>query len=92
MERAATGVLQGSRGDPDLPGAAATDFLELTALTLCAWAWAKMAAVAGDDDFGQSKRMLARFYYAKLLPKTTALERSIAAGAESLMAMPETMF
>jgi hypothetical protein len=92
VERTARDVLQGSRSDPDLPGAAATDFLELTALVLCAWAWARMAGAAGDDEFGQSKRLLARFYYAKLLPKTAALERSLAAGAESLMAMPETMF
>lgn len=92
VERVAMGVGQRSRSDADLPGAAATDFLELTALALCAWVWAKMAGAAGDDDFGRSKRLLARFYYAKLLPKTTALERTIGAGTESLMAMPEKLF
>ncbi len=92
VERVATGVLRGCRSDPDLPGAAATDFLELTALALCAWAWAKMAGAVGGDGFGESKRLLARFYYAKLLPKTAALERTVAAGAGSLMAMPEAMF
>ena len=91
VERSAAGLLAGAAKDPRLPGAASADFLELTGLAVFAWLWAKMAHVAGDRD-GGDKRTLARFYFAKLLPKTVALERSIAAGADSLMALPSTRF
>ena len=85
-------VVAEAPNDGNLPGAVSTDYLELVGLTIYAWLWARMAKVAGDDAFGQAKRRTATFFYDKLLPKTEALDRSIRAGAPSLMDMPEEWF
>ena len=87
--RAAMG-LGGAVDDPDLPGAVASDFLELTGLAIFAWLWAKMAAA--DSDGTRDKAQIARFYYAKLLPKTLTLEKRIAAGSSSIMALEAERF
>ena len=90
LQRTAAGLVAGARDDPDLPGAAATDFLELAGLVILAWLWAKMARA--DEDARLDKRSTARFFYAKLLPKTLALEQSIKAGASSVMALSMERF
>ena len=89
VERAAAGVAAEAAKDAHLPGAASADLLELTGLAIYAWLWAKMASRVHD---GHPKRHLARFFYAKLLPKTLALEAAVAAGAGAVMAMPEERF
>ena len=89
VERAAAHVVAGAASDADLPGAASADLLELTGLAICAWLWARMAS--GVDD-AHPKQHLARFFYAKLLPKTLALEQTIAAGSGSVMALAEERF
>ena len=88
VESAARRVIAGSAEDPDLPGAASTDFLELAGLVLFAWLWAKMARAAGEGP----KCELARFFYAKLLPKTLALEQTIRAGSASVMTLRADVF
>ena len=90
LQRTAARLVAGARDDPDLPGAAATDFLELAGLVILAWLWAKMARA--DQDARLDKRSTARFFYAKLLPKTLALEQSIKAGASSVMALSMERF
>ena len=91
--RAATeGLVAGAGEDADLPGAVATDFLDLAGHTIYAWLWARMAGACGDDDFGQAKRRTADFYYARLLPKTLALEASVLAGSETVMGLDEAAF
>ena len=89
LERAVAHLLAGAAKDANLPGAAATDLLELTGLTVYAWLWAKMATRV---DEAHPKQQLARFFYAKLLPKTFALEQTITAGSGSVMALPEDQF
>ena len=78
--------------DPNLPGAASTDYLELAGMTIYAWLWARMAGAAPNNAFGQAKRRTARFFFQKLLPKTEALARSIKAGSSALMDMPQELF
>ncbi|MDE0661608.1 MAG: acyl-CoA dehydrogenase C-terminal domain-containing protein [Gammaproteobacteria bacterium] len=90
IESATAHLLAGARSDPDLPGAISADFLELTGLGIYAWLWARMAQL--DVDLRRNKMDVARFFYAKLLPKTRALLASIEAGAESVMALPEEAF
>ena len=93
FERSARQIIADAPTDPDLPGAASTDFLELAGLTNFAWLWAKMArAESLHQGVAGPKRELARFFYAKLLPKTHALECNIAAGSASLMALDEELF
>ena len=91
VERVARYLLAGTAKNPNLPGAVSSDFLELTGLGIYAWLWAKMAA-AQQGDQGASKLAVARFFYAKLLPKTEALAQSIVNGADAVMALPESQF
>ncbi|MYD97858.1 MAG: acyl-CoA dehydrogenase [Gammaproteobacteria bacterium] len=85
-------LLAGSAQDPDMPGAVSVDFLELVGLGVYAWLWARMAGIDTPGEGGRSKVEVARFFYAKLLPKVFALKRSIEAGSTSVMALPEERF
>lgn len=81
-----------SNEDANLPGAVSSDFLDLIGMTLCAWAWGVMSCQAGDDDFGTVKKQTARFFFARLLPKTLGLEHSILANSDVVMDMPDALF
>jgi len=85
-------VVERGATEPDLAGAVSVDYLELSGLTIYAWLWARMAAVAADDDFGVAKRQTARYFFTRLLPKTLALESSIGANAEAVMALSAEAF
>jgi alkylation response protein AidB-like acyl-CoA dehydrogenase len=74
-------------------GAASVEFLMYSGYVTLAYLWARMAKVAsekleGDDDdpFLRGKLKTARFYYERVLPRTSGLARSIRAGASPLMA------
>lgn len=91
--RSVTGhVIAGAKADANLPGAVSTDYLELAGYTIYAWLWARMAGTCGDDEFGQAKRQTADFFYARLLPRTHALEASVMADSEVVMGMDESAF
>ena len=82
--------------DPEEMGAAAVDYLFYAGYIALAYFWAR-SVVAADasahaDDFKQSKRLTARFYYSRILPRTRGHLAAIRAGAESLMAMPDALF
>ena len=84
-------------GNPDEVGAAAVDYLRLVGHLVFAYFWARMARVALDhpeseDPFYRAKLATARFYFAFLLPETTALMRSARAGVKPLMAMDASLF
>ena len=83
-------------GNPEEMGAAAVDYLFYAGYISLAYFWAR-SVVAADasahgDDFKQSKRLTARFYYSRILPRTRGHLSAIRAGAESLMAMPDALF
>jgi alkylation response protein AidB-like acyl-CoA dehydrogenase len=92
VARVTSELLERCKGDAHLPGAVATDYLDLVGYTLYAWLWARMADAAGDDEFGAAKRQTAEFYFARLLPRTLALEQSIRADAAAVMGMPTAAF
>ena len=50
------------------------------------------ASTAHGADFKQAKRLTARFYYSRLLPRTRGHLAAMRAGAESLMALPADLF
>jgi len=85
-------LIERAPDDVALPGAVATDYLDLLGYTLYGWLWARMAARAGDDAFGERKRTLAVFYFERLLPRTRSLAAAIGATSESLMALDEALF
>lgn len=93
LERVTADLLERCQGDANLAGAVSVDYLELTALVIYGWLWALMDAAAHRDAAGESsaafrlaKRQTAAFFFARLLPRTAALEESIAADADSVMA------
>jgi hypothetical protein len=65
-----------------------------------AYFWARMAHVAqqklaqgtSEDAFYKAKINTARFYFARILPRTAAHAKMIAAGGESLMALKADEF
>ena len=84
-------------GNPDEVGAAATDYLRVCGHLVFAYLWARMAKIAlarqdSGDPFYVAKLHTARFYFAKLLPETAGLMRSVRAGMAPLMAMDEALF
>ena len=90
--RTTDGLAQRSAKDVNLPGAVATDYLELAALTLFAWLWGRMAQAAVSTPLAGAKLQTARFFYARLLPRTLSLEASIAASSDSVMASDSGTF
>jgi butyryl-CoA dehydrogenase len=81
--------------NPDETGVAAADYLRLFALTALAYLWARAAKIAllrGNEDFYRAKLATARFFMARILPETAALQARIAAGAAPVMALDEAMF
>jgi alkylation response protein AidB-like acyl-CoA dehydrogenase len=76
----------------DEVGAAAVDYLRICGHLVFGYFWAKMAQVAlaqiaagNTDPFYQAKLQTARFYFARLMPETATLLRTVRAGSKNLM-------
>jgi hypothetical protein len=83
--------------NPDEVGAAAVDYLRVCGHLVFAYLWARMAKVAlakqaSGDTFYVAKLATARFYFAKLLPETAGLIRSVRAGAAPMMDLDAALF
>jgi len=84
----------------DEVGAAAVDYLMYGGYITLACVWALQAKVAqqkleageGNSAFYQAKIETARFYFARLLPRTKSHEAIALAGASSLMTLDENSF
>ncbi len=91
LERAARLLLERAAGNAAETGAAAVDFLQLFGLTALAFEWTRMAEIGLHKDKGeealfyQAKVRTARFFMQRILPRSEAHYRAIAAGAECLM-------
>ena len=83
--------------DPEQAAAAATPYLRLTALTVIAYLWSRMALVAthqlaagaANTDLLDAKLVSARFFFEKLLPESAWLLADIKGGAGDIMALTE---
>ena len=77
-------------------GAAAYDYLFYSGYAALAYWWARSVAAAEASDrpqaFKDAKRETARFYFARLLPRTLSHKAAIEAGAQTLMALPDAGF
>ena len=77
-------------------GAAAFDYLMYSGYVALAWAWARSVAAAEassqSDDFKQAKRLTARFYFDRILPRTRTHLVAMQAGGDSVFAVPDALF
>ncbi|GAB2497982.1 acyl-CoA dehydrogenase C-terminal domain-containing protein [Pseudoxanthomonas sangjuensis] len=91
-----TGILQRAAQNPEEIGAASTDYLFYSGYVVLAYWWARSVAAAQassqPEAFRQAKLETARFYFARMLPRTLAHKAAIEAGAEPLMAMAAERF
>ncbi|WP_299944740.1 acyl-CoA dehydrogenase C-terminal domain-containing protein [uncultured Microbulbifer sp.] len=95
--RDATGkMIAATRQDPCAPGAASVEYLHLFGYVAYAFMWAKVVSVAQakqeTDSFYRGQVKTARFYFARLLPRTQALAASVNAGSAALMDMEDALF
>jgi len=82
--------------NPDEIGAASVDYLFYSGYVALAYWWTKSVAVAEagayPEGFKAAKRETARFYFARILPRTRTHKAGIEAGAASLLALDEALF
>ncbi len=90
------GILQRAAGDAEELGAASTDYTFYSGYVALAYWWARSVAAANasahDAQFKQAKLETARFYFARILPRTLAHAAAIESGAAPLMAMEAARF
>ncbi|KRG46329.1 acyl-CoA dehydrogenase [Stenotrophomonas panacihumi] len=87
-------VLERAARDPEEIGAASYDYLFYSGYVVLAYWWARSVAAARgkDTNLATAKRETARFYYARILPRTMAHAAHIRSGAKALMALDEALF
>ena len=82
-------------------GAASVDYTLFSGYVALAYMWARMALISqrqirsgaqSGSGFYQSKLATARFYFARILPRTSAHAKAAMAGAETVMAIEEDAF
>jgi hypothetical protein len=82
-------VGQRAAANPEEIGAAAYDYLFYSGYVALAYWWARSVAAADASAqpaaFREAKRETARFYFARVLPRTLSHAAAIASGTESLM-------
>jgi alkylation response protein AidB-like acyl-CoA dehydrogenase len=84
--------------DADEVGAAAVDHLMYSGYVMLAWMWAKMGSQAlaanaeSTDAFQAEKLATARFYFARILPRSSMHLQLMTAGSGSLMDIPFSDF
>jgi alkylation response protein AidB-like acyl-CoA dehydrogenase len=89
-------IAKRAQNNPEEIGAAAVDYLFYSGYVSLAYCWARSVAALADSsasaDFKDAKRHTARFYFTRILPRIHAHGAAIRAGADTLMAMPESQF
>ena len=89
-------VLAQAKQNPNEIGAASVEYLQVFGYTAYAYMWALMARTAlakqDQDEFYVSKLGTARFFFARLLPRTQSLTASVKAGSESLSLLDAAQF
>jgi len=82
--------------NPDEIGVAAVDYLFYSGYIALAYFWARSVAAAQTSaqsaEFKQAKQATARFYYARILPRTLAHAANLHASADTLMALSAEQF
>ncbi|HZH25590.1 MAG TPA: acyl-CoA dehydrogenase C-terminal domain-containing protein [Azospirillaceae bacterium] len=100
LQQATAWIAQKGMANPEEAGAASTDYLKMFALVAFGWMWLRMAKVAaaklpqadGRAGFYDAKLKTAEFFYARILPETSALFAGIMSGAKPMMQMAPEQF
>ncbi|PJI45960.1 MAG: acyl-CoA dehydrogenase [Pseudomonas sp.] len=94
LESVTRQVRERAAGQPQEIGAASVEYLHLFGYTAYAYLWARMAqaSLGQNDDFHGGKLATARYYFARLLPRTESLAGSIRAGSDSLFELRAEQF
>ncbi len=101
LVQCSTHLLSRGRKDPELPGAAAFNYLMLTGTVIGGWQHARGALAAmrllesepgGDTAFLKSQVVLARFYAEHVMPRVLAYGAAARAGTATLMALTADQF
>jgi alkylation response protein AidB-like acyl-CoA dehydrogenase len=100
LVQCSTHLLTGERKDPELPGAAAFNYLMLMGTVLGGWQHARGALAAlraleagsADPAFHKRQIVLARFYAEHVMPRTLAYGAAVRAGTGTLMALTAEEF
>jgi len=100
LEGATLWLMQNGMANPDNAGAGATAYLRMMALVTFGTFWLVMerasheALADGTEDkaFFEAKLLTARHFFERQLPDVDSLAAQVKAGAETLMAMPESSF
>ena len=89
-------ISQRAVANADEVGAAAFDYLFYSGYVALAYWWARSVAAAETSRqtqaFKDSKRETARFYFARILPRTLMHKAAIESGAGSLMTLDAAAF
>jgi hypothetical protein len=89
-------VLERASKNPEELGAASYDYLFYSGYVVLAYWWARSVAAANasghGEDFKRAKLETARFYFARILPRSLSHAANIRAGVTSLMALDEALF
>jgi alkylation response protein AidB-like acyl-CoA dehydrogenase len=89
-------VGQRAAANPEEVGAAAYDYLMYSGYAALAYWWARSAAAAHasghSEAFKQAKLETARFYFARVLPRTLAHAAAIGSPADTVTALDEAAF
>ncbi len=82
--------------NPEEIGAAAYDYLMYSGYVALAYWWARSVvaseASSQPDTFKAGKRETAKFYFARILPRTLAHAAAIESGSDSLMSLKAELF
>lgn len=81
-------------------GASSVDYAMFSGYVVLAYLWTRMAAASqqqltagtSDVEFHEGKLAAARFYFARIVPRTHAHARAALAGADSVMGIPDAGF
>ncbi len=98
LETTTFGIIDKAQADIDSVGAAAVEYLHLFAHVMYAYMWAYTARVAlqktaqDSDGFYAAKLHTARFFMQHCLPQIESLAKSIAGGADAMMALSPEQF
>ena len=89
-------IAQRAAADADEIGAAAYDYLFYSGYVTLAYWWARSVAAAQvstqSQAFKEAKRETARFYFARILPRTLMHAANIRSGAATLMTLDAARF